>query len=322
MIDKKTFIKATIINTACILLWGGLAIFDLSKRNLIAFLLEGFLVFMFVAFIIRDVFKYKAFLSVYEKNSISCGKDVSTIRGHEYKPKEKIKGVIVMAPDFMATSETLNHYAEYFVREGYITYTFDFNGGSVMGGKSDGQTTEMSVLTEVKDLDEVLTYVKNKNHKYSKDIILVGFGQGAFVSALLASELKTKIQQLILVSPSFNIPDNARAGYAMYGVFDPQNIPDVIPCGMMKLGRKYVDDVMDMNIYEEIKGYVHDVLIVHGSQDEVCDVKYAKQVYDIYVNNTNNKRKVELEIIDGASHSFTKQQEKLVIEKINQFIQK
>ena len=31
--DKKTFIKATVINIACIVLWGGLAFFDLSKRN-------------------------------------------------------------------------------------------------------------------------------------------------------------------------------------------------------------------------------------------------------------------------------------------------
>ncbi len=320
--DKKTFIKATIINVACIVLWSGCAIFDLSKRNMIVFLLECFLVFLFVAFVIRDVLKYKAFLSVYEKNSFSCGKDVSIIRGHEFKPKENTKGVIVMAPDFMATSETLNNYAEHFARDGYITYTFDFNGGSVMGGKSDGKTTEMSVLTEVNDLEEVLTYVKNKNHKYSKDIILVGFGQGAFVSALLASELKTKIQKLILLSPTFNIPDNARAGYAMYGVFDPQDIPDIIPCGMIKLGRKYVDDVMNMDVYEEIKGYVHDVLIVHGSEDEVVDVKYAKQVHDAYINNTVNKRKAELEIIENAKHAYTKQQEKLVIEKIDQFLQK
>lgn len=320
--DKKTFIKATIINAACVVLWSGCAFFDLSKRNMIAFLLEGFLVFMFIAFIIRDVFKYKAFLSVYEKNSFSCGKDVSTIRGHEFKPKEDTKGVIVMAPDFMATSETLNNYAEHFAREGYITYTFDFNGGSVMGGKSDGKTTDMSVLTEMNDLEEVLTYVKNKNHKYSKDIILVGFGQGGLVSALVASKLKTKIQKLILLSPTFNIPDNARAGYAMYGVFDPQDIPDIIPCGMIKLGRRYVDDVMNMNVYEEIKGYVHDVFIVHGNEDEVCDVKYAKQVHETYVNNTVNKRKAELEIIEKANHAYTKQQEKLVIEKIDQFLQK
>jgi len=36
---------------------------------------------------------------------------------------------------------------------GYLTYTFDFCGGSVIKGKSDGLTTEMSVLTEVKDLE-------------------------------------------------------------------------------------------------------------------------------------------------------------------------
>ncbi len=318
--DKKTLIKATIINSICIVLWGGMAIYELSKKNMLSFILEGFLVFMFIAFILRDIGKYKAFLEVYDKNSFSCGKDDKTIRGHEFKPKEDVKGVIVFAPDFLATSETLNTYTEHFARNGYITYAFDFNGGSVLGGKSDGKTTDMSLLTEVNDLEEVLTYVKNKNSKFSKDVIVVGQGQGGAVAALLASKLKTKIQKLVLLSPTFNIPDNARAGIAQYGVFDVENIPDVIPCGMVKLGRRYVDDVMNMNIYDEIKGYVHDVLIIHGKEDEICDVKYASQVHELYVNNTINKRKAQLEIIEGAKHAYTKEQEKQVIEKIENFL--
>lgn len=39
---------------------------------------------------------------------------------------------------------------------GYVAFTFDFCGGSAMCGKSDGKTTEMSVLTETKDLKAVI----------------------------------------------------------------------------------------------------------------------------------------------------------------------
>ena len=43
-----------------------------------------------------------------------------------------------------------------------MSYCFDFNGGCVIKGKSDGKTTEMSVLTEVKDLEAVITYAKGQ----------------------------------------------------------------------------------------------------------------------------------------------------------------
>ena len=43
---------------------------------------------------------------------------------------------------------------------GYVAFTFDFCGGSAMCGKSDGKTTEMSVLTETKDLKAVIEYVR------------------------------------------------------------------------------------------------------------------------------------------------------------------
>lgn len=318
--DKKTFIKATLVNVICIILWGYMAIRDLSERNMLAFLLEGFLVFLFVAFIVRDIAKLKGAYDPYEKSNFTVERNNLTIRGVEFKPRDNIKGIAVLSPDFLATSETLNHYATHLARQGYIAYAFDFNGGSILGGKSDGKTTDMSVLTEVKDLETVLNYVTHKNSKYNKELVLLGWGQGGFVSSIVASNFNNKVQKLVLVSPNFMIPDSARSGYAMYGVFDPHDIPDVIPCGTVKLGRRYVDDVINMNAFDEIKGYFHDVLIIQGDQDEVVHADYPKKAYEVYMNATTAKRKVQLEIIENAKHAFTKEQDKQVMEMIDNFL--
>ena len=67
----------------------------------------------------------------------------------------------------MAFQDTVRQYAKAMAEMGYVSYCFDFCGGCVIKGKSDGSTTEMSVLTEVKDLEAVIRYAQSM--EYSKD---------------------------------------------------------------------------------------------------------------------------------------------------------
>ena len=57
--------------------------------------------------------------------------------------------------------DSVKHYEAFLAEMGYAAFTFDFCGGCAMCGKSDGKTTEMSVLTETKDLEAVFEYVRN-----------------------------------------------------------------------------------------------------------------------------------------------------------------
>ena len=98
---------------------------------------------------------------------------------------------------------------------GYVAFTFDFCGGSAMCGKSDGKTTEMSVLTETKDLKAVIEYVRNLSYTDSEKILLMGCSQGGFVSALVAAKNNFPIEKLVLFYPALCIPDDARAGKMM-----------------------------------------------------------------------------------------------------------
>lgn len=58
---------------------------------------------------------------------------------------------------FMATQTTVKMYAEKMAAAGIAAFIFDYNGGGV-GSKSSGKSTEMSVLTEIKDLKAVIEY--------------------------------------------------------------------------------------------------------------------------------------------------------------------
>ena len=84
-----------------------------------------------------------------------------TIRGTEYRPQGEKLPVAIVSHGFMAWQDTVRHYAKELARMGYCAYCFDFCGGSARNkGKSDGATTDMSVLTEVLDLEAVIEYVR------------------------------------------------------------------------------------------------------------------------------------------------------------------
>lgn len=103
----------------------------------------------------------------------------------------------------MAFQDTVRQYAIELADMGYLTYTFDFCGGSVIKGKSDGPTTEMSVLTEVKDLESVADYAIGREYADRNNIVVMGCSQGGYVSALAAAKEKYHINKLILFYPHF-----------------------------------------------------------------------------------------------------------------------
>lgn len=252
------------------------------------------------------------------KSKFSCQRDGMTIRGYEYRPQGENLPIAIVSHGFMANLKTVKHYAKFFAEMGYAAFCFDFCGGSVMMGKSDGKTTDMSVLTEVSDLCAVIEYAKGLEYTNSSNIILMGCSQGGFVSALTAAKLKNQIGRLVLFYPALCIPDDARSGKMMWAKFDPNSIPEIVKCGPMKLGHCYVEDVVTMNPFEEIKGYEGDVLIVHGTADKIVHLRYANQAVETY-NSEPYERSVKFHTIDGGKHMFSKRHDKIALEYLSEF---
>lgn len=178
----------------------------------------------------------------------------------------------------------------------------------------------MSVLTEVKDLEAVIGYVESLPYADPDTLLLMGCSQGGFVSALTAAKLKDRIKTLVLFYPAFCIPDDARAGKMMMSRFDPQNLPETVQCGPMKLGRCYMADVLDMDPFEEIKAYEGDVLIVHGTADKIVNIEYAEQAFRTY-QDAPVERKLEFHIIEGGAHMFSKKHDVLAMSYLTQFLE-
>ena len=195
-----------------------------------------------------------------------------------------------------------------------------------MCGKSDGKTTEMSVLTETKDLEAVIEYVRNLSYTDSEKILLMGCSQGGFVSALVAAKNNFPIEKLVLFYPALCIPDDARAGKMMIVRFDPQNVPDTFRCGLMKLGRCYAMDVMQMDAFAEIKNYTGRVCIVHGTKDKIVDVSYAKRAAEAYKSTMpigmQESKRVQLHFIDGGGHMFSKKHDVIAMKLLKEFAAK
>lgn len=267
---------------------------------------------------IRCLFTNEEYVEI-TKTSFECSRDGLTIRGTEYRPEGDNLPIAVVSHGFMANSMTVVQYAKLLARMGYAAYCFDFCGGCVLIGQSDGATTDMSVITETKDLKAVIDYACGLSYTDESNITLMGCSQGGFVSSLVAAELDEKISNLILFYPAFSIPDDARKGKMMFAEFDPENIPETIDCGPMKLGRCYVADVIELNPFEEIVSYSGDVLIVHGTADSIVDVSYAERAYESY-NARNGDGQTELQIIDSAGHMFMSKYDKIAQNYLKDFL--
>ena len=258
------------------------------------------------------------------ETAFECKREGLTIRGTEYRPEGDNLPIAIVCHGFMAWQDTVRHYAILLAEMGYASYCFDFNGGSAMKSKSDGQTTDMSVLTEVKDLEAVIAYVQSLPYVSSEEIFLMGCSQGGFVSALVAAKNKYPIQKLCLFYPALCIPDDARAGKMMMTKFDPANVPERLNCGPMKLGKQYVTDVINMDPFHEIKSYNGQVCIVHGTEDKIVNIDYAKRAAEAYKSTKpegiEEEKRIRLHIIKGGAHAFSKKHDVIAMEKIREFI--
>jgi pimeloyl-ACP methyl ester carboxylesterase len=231
---------------------------------------------------------------------LPCTRD-GYIYGQAYIPKgnRSVYPTVIVSHGFTANYRTLVRYCEEFAREGIASYAFDFIGGS-NNSKSGGSMKDMSVLTEVSDLNMVIDFVKTLDFVDTNNLFLLGESQGGLVSALTAAKRENEIQGMVLVAPAFVIPDYMA------------NISENDPIAAM-VGSKYVEDALSINLYDDVRGYTKKVLILHGDNDSVVPLSYAKAAADAY-------RSAELVVIEGGGHGFNTEQNKIAMRELLGFL--
>lgn len=282
-----------------------------------------------------------------QKSRFTCLRDGLAIRGFEYRPEGERLPIAIVSQGFMSGHIEADVWAKRFAQKGYAAYSFDFNGGAIRCA-SDGKSVDMSVLTEVEDLKAVISYVSALRYTDNSNLTLVGCSQGGLVSALTAAQLKERVHHLILLYPALHIPDAVRSGKLMMNVqFDPENVPEQLAIGPMKIGRVYLEDALSLSPYEQIREYRGPVMILHGTADTAVNVAYAKEGYVTYTcgnvpekvvkeplgdkeifaplpklpEGVKPKKQVQLKLLPGVGHGFAPRHVDEVMEEIFRFLE-
>ena len=250
-----------------------------------------------------------------QRTDFLCKRDGLTIRGKHFRPAtEEMLPAVIICHGFMSNQQSVWKYARQIAEDGYAVFTFDFCGGCIKG-TSDGRTVDMTVLTEVADLNAVIDYVLSRTDILGDGVTLMGCSQGGFVSALTAVQRQKCVEKLILFYPALCIPDDAKDGKMMFARFDPNHIPPVIKCGPMKLGRDYAASMLSVDPFEAIRGYHGQVFIVHGTDDEIVKLSYAERAVQAY-----GKADCHLLVLQGAGHGFKGNADHVAIGTVREYL--
>lgn len=236
-----------------------------------------------------------------EKREFSCCRGDLEIRGTMFMPSGQTDiPIAIVCHEFMTNRLFSYPYAMALAKSGYAAFCFDFCGGGIVCS-SDGDSRNMSVLTEIEDLRSVIAFAKEQDYTSDEPLLLMGCSQGGLVAALTAAELPEEIGGLILQYPALLIPDAARKGEMLWMNFDPDNVPAEMRSGPMRIGRRYATNVMDMDTLPMITRYTGKVLILHGDRDTLVNISGSQEAAKAYEAAGAD---VRFQIIPGGKHIF------------------
>lgn len=230
------------------------------------------------------------------------------IVGTVYKPQDTTgrKPAVIWCHDLGSDSKSSDQICRAIASKGYIAYAFDFRGGSPQS-KSTGDPLKMSVITERKDLETVISKLRKESYVNDSRIYLGGYSQGGLIASLASGERGVK--GLILLAPAFNIPDLSELQY-------PKNrqIKDSTDfAGTMVVGKTFITDAKSLKPYKGLSKFDGDVLIIHGSADQTVPLEYSQRAAEEFSH-------ADLQVIEDAGHAFSGKTGTKAIELIGQYL--
>ncbi len=230
----------------------------------------------------------------YEKEDKIIYRDNLKIVGEFYTPinSKEIFPLAIISHGFAQNMDNTRDIALNFVKAGIASFVFDYIGGHT-SIKSDGKMTEMSVLTEAKDLNTIIDELKTYDNIDSDNIFLVGQSQGGFVSTYCACT-RDDIKSLIAYYPAYCIRDDAIKQFDSV-----DKVPDTYTVmGFATIGKIYYVDAVSFDIYELMENYENNVLLFHGTSDDIVPYSYAVRASETFQN-------VEFITYQNAGHGFS-----------------
>ena len=223
--------------------------------------------------------------------------------------KEKVP-LVIICHGFSGNCRTpfMTDLSNSIVGQGMATLRFDFNGH----GKSDGEFKDMTVLNEIDDLKDVITWAQKQS--WVKDISLVGHSQGGVVVSMVSGELGAKtVKAEVLLAAAAVLRDDALRGNTMGAIYNPWDfkgeyieLPHSPEAGALLLGKNYIQTALTLPIYETAANYTGPTLIVQGTHDQIVPYTYAERYHEKIPGS-------ELKFVPDENHVFSKTQKETSI---------
>ena len=229
------------------------------------------------------------------------------VAGKAYLPLGEHYPIIILSHGFNGSGDDFGAQAQTLAENGIGAVTYDFCGGSLRS-KSDLKTDEMTVFTEMEDLNAVLDAVISWAGIDKERIFVFGGSMGGLVTSLVAEERADDIRGMALLFPALCVADDWNRRFP-----NIEDIPEREELWSVPLGRTFFETLHGFSVFERIGNYPGKVLLMHGDKDLVVPVEYSKRVNAIY----NNSR---LEIFHGEGHGFTSDGNDKVTKLLMEFI--
>lgn len=230
----------------------------------------------------------------YEVREIWCENEGQRIYGEAYIPVTDGKSPLVIHSHGLGSNhEAGASFGKKYAQRGIALYAMDFRGGSKSNNenRSDGVSTDMSVLTEVSDVSAVLAAAKTWDFVDTDRIFLQGGSQGGLVTAISGVRHEDEIAGLILHYPAFGMHD------IMKGTSD-EDLPETADIAGITVGKIFFQDLHKYDVRPDLQSFDKPVLILQGSEDPIVLPSVTKAAADMYPNS-------EYHIIEGGEHGFS-----------------
>lgn len=238
----------------------------------------------------NEVEQNKETADPYTEEELWFSRDGVNLYGKLYCPAgEGPHPLVIMAHGLNGSHQQGLGMAKRFALSGVAAYVFDFSGGG-HNSKSDGESTQMSVLTEAADLLAVLDGLLAMPQIDAENIFLYGASQGGYVATYVAAERPDQIKALVSLFPAYSLTETAVAMLA-----DMPDMGETVDFLGMTMGKCYFEDAAATDIYGLMANYTNDVLLLHGTADTLIPLSYSQRAAEVFPS-------VEYTEVEGGTH--------------------
>lgn len=220
------------------------------------------------------------------------------VTGLVHVPREVAAGrrrapLVVLAHGLGESALRVAPLAQRLAAAGAVAVCPNLRGG---GSPSGGPMTAMSVLTEVADVEAVLSAALTWGFVDGARVALFGRSQGGLVAGLVAARRPASFGALALWYPALGIPECTSARFRSRTAV-PETFPHRVDGREVVLGRRYALDAWDLDPMSELRRFRSPVLLVHGTQDRDVPIELSERA----ARELDDARLVR---VPGAAHGF------------------